>query len=849
MDPWIRGRVRASGSPGRLSAHARGPVRPKGGPGHPRFIPLESDVLHTLPSPRRWRSLAGAALCAGALLASAPDLSAQSDFIVSDIVVTQNVQYGGNTQLTAGRSTFVRALIRISPPPVTPIPIDGLMRVYVDGQEVADSPVFSLNGPVPSNGPDLAQLDGTLNFVFVAPTSDNVVVTVEVNPAGPNQVAETNLSNNLSTTGVLDFVELKVPELAYAPIDYRPGGELDPPNLPDPALIQPSIGDGFVMGIYPSKDWYYHRTDAPSKLWTASLSGTGSALISSLTADRLLMDPVPDYVYGWVPGGLPYNGQATIGGPASMGNTQNTRHQRTFAHEIGHNHGLPHNSFTSQTNGIDVEHHLNLTQGLPQLKPTTQNDIMVPGLLTPQAWVANNSYTFFLNHPTYALPLTIDPVDHTPTILVNGVRNSETGEIVIHHAVEVPPSEKTPPVVGASDFALRSFVGGTLVRELPVRATGTTDCADADSDSAFESSPWVNFHAVIPSHAPNGQPIDRLAFEQGGTTALELTRSASAPEVSFTFASALTSPVVTVAWEGSDADGDALTYYLRYSRDGESFSPLASGISETSWTVDLRELPGLVDGQGFFEVRATDGLNTTIVKSDPLTGGQQFAGVGGNDPWVEIYHPDPGFTFQKGATVVLHSSGWDLEDNGLDGASLQWSSDVDGALGSGRIASVSDLSVGAHVISVTATDSNGQTATASAAIEITDRGLPDVVGEVCQTDLGFGGPGTMALSICGGDLSTGTTADLLVTGGPSNALAYAFVGFTLDPTPVAGGQIVPVPPTAVKVFGTDADGEIFLPGIPGGGGPFSVYVQVVAEDGGQPFGYAISNAVQADFLP
>jgi len=369
-----------------------------------------------------------------------------------------------------------------------------------------------------------------------------------------------------------------------------------------------------------------------------------------------------------VPGSLPYNGQSTIGGPASMGNTQNIRHQRTFAHEIGHNHGLLHNSIIVNTWGIDVEHHLNITEGLSQFKPFTQNDIMVPGLLTPQAWVGQNNYNFFLNHSTYQLPLELTLTDDEPGLLVNGVWNKQTGAIELHHVLEVPPTELTAPAVGgAADFTLRSFEDGALVRELPVSATGVTDCAGSDSDSAV-SSPLINFHAVIPATGPNGAPIDRLVFEQAGAAevgSLELTRSASAPEVSFITPNAdpIQSPVIMVSWQGLDLDGDEISYYLRYSNDGMSFSPLATAISETEWTVDLRKLPGLVDGVGFFELRATDGFNTTIVKSDPVAGGQAFAGVGSNDPWVHMYHPDPGFSFQKGSTVILHAAGWDLEDN------------------------------------------------------------------------------------------------------------------------------------------------------------------------------------------
>ena len=63
----------------------------------------------------------------------------------------------------------------------------------------------------------------------------------------------------------------------------------------------------------------------------------------------------------------------------------------------------------------------------------------------------------------------------------------------------------------------------------------------------------------------------------------------------------------------------------------------------------------------------------------------------------------------------------------------------------------------------------------------------------CQTSLGFGGPGSSSLSLCGGDLSSGNGANLTLTGGTPGALAVLFAGFANNPTAFKGGQLVPVP--------------------------------------------------------
>jgi len=120
---------------------------------------------------------------------------------------------------------------------------------------------------------------------------------------------------------------------------------------------------------------------------------------------------------------------------------------------------------------------------------------------------------------------------------------------------------------------------------------------------------------------------------------------------------------------------------------------------------------------------------------------------------------------------------------------------------------------------------------------------------ICQTDLGFGGPGTATLSMCGGDLSTGTTADIELLDAAPSAPAFLVVGLVNDPTPLKGGTLVPVPVLSIVSFTTDGSGRVLLPGVPGGGGPATAYLQFVVEDGAQPQGFAFSNALEVVFGP
>ncbi|MAG58699.1 MAG: hypothetical protein CMJ83_20615 [Planctomycetes bacterium] len=120
--------------------------------------------------------------------------------------------------------------------------------------------------------------------------------------------------------------------------------------------------------------------------------------------------------------------------------------------------------------------------------------------------------------------------------------------------------------------------------------------------------------------------------------------------------------------------------------------------------------------------------------------------------------------------------------------------------------------------------------------------------ETCQANIGLNGNGNATLELCGGDLSSGTTADLRYAGGPPNSVAIFGYAASLNPVPAAGGMLFN-PNPGIIIVPTDGNGEFVLPGVPGGGGPFSLWAQVAAVDPTVPGGISLSNAIRADFLP
>ncbi len=105
--------------------------------------------------------------------------------------------------------------------------------------------------------------------------------------------------------------------------------------------------------------------------------------------------------------------------------------------------------------------------------------------------------------------------------------------------------------------------------------------------------------------------------------------------------------------------------------------------------------------------------------------------------------------------------------------------------------------------------------------------------EHCQLDLGYRGPGSTTLSVCGDALITaGSAATLLVTGAPPVTRLVLVLGATVAPTPLLTGILVPTPPSVViSALTTDATGQASAV-LRGGAGPqFTIAAQVLVVNG------------------
>jgi len=157
-----------------------------------------------------------------------------------------------------------------------------------------------------------------------------------------------------------------------------------------------------------------------------------------------------------------------------------------------------------------------------------------------------------------------------------------------------------------------------------------------------------------------------------------------------------------LAYAGGDNNGYITTFNI--SADGITITELDSIEHDTSRGTDNFFLQ--VDADTFALAYAGNNNDGWIATFDINVT---------NAPVVTITAPADGSSFGIGDSILFTGTAIDTEDGDIS-ASLSWSSDIDGVIGSGASFSISTLSEGTHTITVSVTDSDGNSASASISI-------------------------------------------------------------------------------------------------------------------------------------
>ncbi len=259
---------------------------------------------------------------------------------------------------------------------------------------------------------------------------------------------------------------------------------------------------------------------------------------------------------------------------------------------------------------------------------------------------------------------------------------------------------------------------GNVVRSVPFDTY--TPVADVDENAGVSpvSEIWVVQVDDPPDYASyriseTGGRFPRGTGPGALTEIVEVVRSATDPAVVVaepTAGQVFDGDVLTFSWAGSDLDGDDLSYMVQYSADGgANYETIAVDYESSSLVVDR----DFVAGSATARVRVTvsDGTRSATAESPVFT-------VALKPPEVFIHSPADGDGSGGFDSLILDSTAYDPEDGSLDSSAIQWSSDIDGNLGSGGLVvmTTDDLTAGSHVLAATATDSSGATGSATVTV-------------------------------------------------------------------------------------------------------------------------------------
>jgi hypothetical protein len=428
----------------------------------------------------------------------------------------------------------------------------------------------------------------------------------------------------------------------------------------------------------------------------------------------------PDQLFGWLPhatwrldGGSDPGWFNNGSGRVAFGTDTpvNQVYQMIMAHEIGHNLGRqhpickytetdwPHPTYAIHDVGFDFGFY-----GTSAFVHQETDDFMVGSHcradIYDNKWISAHNYQK-LHEALVAGPAARPPAAEAllpagqPLYLVTG-NVFVDGRADLETIYELTPQQPVSQPAG-SDYclALENDLGESLSRH----------CFDLSLEDAarFQPREPASFTVALPQ-VPGAA---RLVLRQGSEELAERPFSAHPPQVTLTSPAAGTalSGTVTIAWQGEDADGDPLTYAVAYSPDdGRNWYYLGLDLSERQLLVDMAELPG--GGQALLRVLASDGAHTAVVTAGPFNVARQA-------PAALILLPGETVSLREGQTLLLVGYGHDLEDGLLEGDSLNWSSDLSGHLGSGKRLTVTGLPAGRHTITLSVTDGDGNTATAT----------------------------------------------------------------------------------------------------------------------------------------
>lgn len=352
---------------------------------------------------------------------------------------------------------------------------------------------------------------------------------------------------------------------------------------------------------------------------------------------------------------------------------------------------------------------------------TTAGDLMS---YSDNRWTSDYTFNALLDavparNRIMGLPAALAEADDTKILMVAGMMNLESSEAELWPAQCAPVDTYASGKIAASlakaeqpqghGYRIRQVngAGAVLAESNLVLLT-----SDGDGDESVMRG-FAQFVAVETE-------VREIRILQGSALLARLPVSPTPPAVvSGTPSFEAASGTVRWSWTASDADGDPVFSTVQFSHDnGATWETARADLAGTSTVLEAATLRG--GAMTRLRVIATDGFHATVAQSPALA-------LPRHAPTLTLTGLNSGMQLPFHADLSLMAFAHDVEDGTLSATAISWTLTGPHQLAStGERLALQCLPPGAYVATASASDLDGQQASASVSFQV----LPFVIPEV-----------------------------------------------------------------------------------------------------------------------